>query len=106
MTTRSGMKYRWRKHGEDGYDESYVLYLILDGRKYEFADVSWNFNIEKWKVFVSGFVSDDSLDIERPYELLCDAKADVMNYANVWWVSGVFQRMSADEKKGWQELGS
>lgn len=98
------MNYRWRKTGEGDYDESYLLYLILDGKKYEFADVTWYSNTEKWKVFVSGFVSEEKLEIERTYELLCDAKEDVLNYAKVWWISGVYQRMDADERRQWREI--
>lgn len=97
------MRYRWKKTGEDGYDEMYSLYLILDGHKYSFAEVAWNFNIEKWKVFVSGFASEETVHVEKTYSLLCDAKQEVLDYAKVWFISGAYQRMNADERKSWQE---
>jgi hypothetical protein len=97
------MKYRWKTIRADEYDEAHVLYLILDDGKYEFADISWQFDMERWTVFVAGFVSEQRLDVERPYELLCDAKHDVLTYAKVWWVSGAFQRMNEDEKRQWRE---
>lgn len=99
------MRYRWKKDGDE-YDERHVLYLILDGKKYEFASIEWFPDIELWDVFVSGYVSEDMAPPEeQKYKLLCDAKRDVMDYAQVWWVSGVFQRMNADEKEKWWGMG-
>ena len=97
------MKYRWKKHGEEGYDEAYTLNLILDDGKYELGDVTWYTDIERWHVFVSGYVSEDHADVERNYELLCDAKKELLNYMRVWWVSGAFQRMNDSEKYVWRE---
>jgi hypothetical protein len=103
MSTRSGMKYRWKKTGEGAYDEQWRLYLILDGVKYTFAEVSWYGSVEKWGVFVSGFASEGPVHVEHYYDLLCDAKKEVLDYARVWWVSGVYQRMNAQEKQNWYE---
>jgi two-component SAPR family response regulator len=100
------MKYRWKKFGEDDYDEGHVLYLILDDGKYEFADISWQFDMERWTVFVAGFVSEETLSIEKHYELLSDAKHDVLTYAKVWWVTGAMQRMNEDEKRQWREMAT
>ena len=101
------MKYRWKKTMDKYDDEEWSLYLILDGKKYEFADVTWYPDSERWSVFVSGFVSEVTIEIETVlYELLCDAKTDVLNYAKVWWVSGVYQRKDDDEKLQWQEIGT
>ena len=97
------MKYRWKKTGEDGHDELWTLYLILDGVKYTFAEVSWYDYVEKWSVFVSGFASDETVHVEKRYQLLCDAKQEVLDYAKVWWVSGVYQRMNDRERKSWHE---
>jgi hypothetical protein len=97
------MKYRWKKTGEDDYDERWVLYLILDGVQYSCVEILWYSNIAKWSVFVSGFVCEEKVHIERPYELLCDAKSDALTYMKVWVVSGVYQRMNADEKQNWHE---
>lgn len=98
------MKYRWKKRGEDGYDEQWTLYLILDGKLYPAVEISWYDSIEQWSVFVSGFVCDETVHIEKRYELLCDAKKDALDYMRVWLVSGVYQRMSADERKSWHEV--
>jgi hypothetical protein len=97
------MKYRWKKTGEDDYDEQWTLYLILDGVKYVFAEISWYGYMEKWGVFVSGFANDETVHVEKRYELLCDAKQEVLDYAKVWWVSGVYQRMNDRERKSWHE---
>jgi hypothetical protein len=97
------VRYRWKKTGEGGYDETWSLYLILDGVKYPFSEITWWGERDKWSVFVSGFASEERAHVEKPYELLCDAKKDVLDYAKVWWVSGVFQRMNAQEKKNWLE---
>lgn len=100
------MRYRWKRRGEDGWDESYLLYLILDGRKYEFAEITWIPDREKWSVFVSGYVCEETAHVEYDYyELLSDAKREVLDYAKVWYVSGVFNRMNADEKQSWQGYG-
>ena len=97
------MKYRWKKTGEDGHDELWTLYLILDGVKYAFAEITWYDYLEKWSVFVSGFASEEAVHVEKRYQLLCDAKQEVLDYAKVWWVSGVYQRMNAEEKQNWRE---
>lgn len=97
------MKYRWKKTGEDGYDERWVLYLILDDVQYPCVEILWYGNIDKWSVFVSGYVCEEKVHIEKFYELLCDAKADALNYMKVWFVSGVYQRMNAEEKNAWHE---
>lgn len=100
------MRYRWKRRGEGGWDESYMLYLILDGRKYEFAEITWVPDLEKWSVFVSGYASEETVHVELDYyELLCDAKREVLDYAKVWFVSGVYQRMNADEIESWQGYG-
>ena len=101
------MRYRWIKRGEDDWDEAHALYLILDGKKYEFGQINWGEVFERWDLFISGFACEETLDIEKErYELLCDAKNILLNYARVWYVTGTFQRMSDDEKKSWWELGS
>jgi hypothetical protein len=100
------VKYRWKRRGEDGWDESYLLYLILDGKKYEFADITWQPDLARWAVFVSGYASEETVHVERDeYELLCDAKRDVLDYMKVWFVSGSFQRMNAAEKDSWLGYG-
>jgi hypothetical protein len=99
------MRYRWAKRGNE-WEEMWTLYLILDGKKYGFADVNWYFDMERWGVFVSGFVCEEKAHVERPYELLCDAKNDVLDYAKVWWVSGALQRMNEDEKRQWREMAT
>jgi len=100
------VKYRWKRRGEDGWDESYMLYLILDGRKYAFAVITWLPDLEKWDVFVSGYVCEEEAHVERDYyALLCDAKREVLDYAKVWFVSGVMQRMNADERDWWLGAG-
>jgi hypothetical protein len=100
------MRYRWKTVRADEYDEARILYLILDEGKYEFADISWYHSVERWTVFVNGFVSEQRLDVEEArYELLSDAKHDVLTYAKVWWVTGAFQRMNEDEKRQWREMG-
>jgi hypothetical protein len=100
------MKYRWHKRGEDAYDERWILYLILDhpeggGKKYAAVEVKWHGYMERWSV--SGFVSEEKVHVEKKYEMLCDAKEDIMNYMKVWYVSGALQRMSADELESWHE---
>ena len=100
------MKYRWKKHGEEDWDIAHTLYLILDDAKYGFAEINWYPDIEKWELFVSGFVSDDVLEIEREYELLSDAKRAAHTYMTVWWVTGAMQRMNDDEKRQWRGVGA
>ena len=97
------MKYRWKKTGGDGHDELWRLYLILDGVQYPFAEISWYDYLDKWSVFISGFASEEAVHVEHRYDLLCDAKQEVMDYAKVWLVSGVYQRMNAKEKQNWRE---
>lgn len=99
------MRYRWKKTGEDGYDEQWRLYLILDEVKYAFSEISWYAHANEWGVFVSGYVIEKKAHVEKPYELLCDAKKDVLDYAKVWWVSGEFHRMNDREKQLWHEEG-
>lgn len=99
------MKYRWKKHGEEDWDIAHTLYLILDDGQYGFAEINWYPDIEKWELFVSGFVSEEALEIEREYELLSDAKRAAYTYMTVWWVSGAMQRMNDDEKRQWRGLG-
>ena len=100
------MKYRWKKESNIDSEESWCLYLILDGKKYEFASIDWYPDIEQWDVFVTGYVSEDMTPPEeQKYDLLCNAKNDVLTYAQVWWVSGVFQRMNTDEKEKWWGMG-
>ena len=96
------MKYRWKKRGED-WEEMWSLYLILDGHKYPFAEVNWYESMETWTVFVSGYVCEEAVHVEKRYAYLCDAKADVMDYAKVWWVSGALNRMNEDELRQWRE---
>jgi hypothetical protein len=96
------MKYRWKKRGED-WEEMWSLYLILDGHKYPFAEVNWYESMETWTVFVSGYASEEKVHVEKRYPYLCDAKNDVMDYAKVWFVSGVYQGMNADELRHWRE---
>jgi len=100
------MRYRWKKTVDKYDDEEWSLYLILDGKKYGFANINWYSDTEEWELFVSGFVCDDVLDIERTYDLLCDAKEAVMNYMTVWWVTGAMQRMHTEERRQWQEFGT
>jgi hypothetical protein len=95
------MKYRWKKRGDEP-DELWALYLILDGGKYAFAEITWYDYLDKWSVFISGFASEETVHVEKRYDLLCDAKNDVMDYAKVWFISGVFQRMNDDEKESWR----
>lgn len=99
------MKYRWVKRGIE-WEEVWTLFLILDGKKYGFADVNWYFDTEKWELFVSGFVSETALDIEKEYELLSDAKEAALTYAKVWWITGDMQRKDAEEKRQWHEIGT
>ena len=103
------MKYRWKKSENAWDDEVWRLYLILDqpeggDMKYLSAMVTWYEHTETWDVFVVGSVSEEAVDIERTYELLCDAKEAVMNYMTVWWVTGAMQRMNDDERRQWREL--
>lgn len=98
------MKYRWKRRGEEEWDdETWRLYLILDGKQYVFAILTWYGHIERWDVFVAGFVSEEQVHVEKRYDLLCDAKRDVMDYAKVWWVTGAMQRMNEDEKRQWRD---
>ena len=97
------MRYRWKKSTDQWDDDTWKLYLILDGKKYVFAILTWYEHIEKWEVFVAGFVCEQQVHVEKPYDLLCDAKRDVMDYAKVWFVSGVYQGMNADELRHWRE---
>lgn len=98
------MRYRW-KQMDKGYTEAYLLYLIVDDAKYEAAEVTWYGNTERWVVFVSGYVCEDKVHVEGTrYELLCDAKRDVMDYMKVWWVTGEFQRLSEHERDNWRNL--
>ena len=97
------MKYRWKKTGEDEYDERWVLYLILDGVQYPCVEVLWYSDREVWSVFVSGFVCEEKVHIEKHYELLCDAKADALTYIKVWWVTGEANRMTEGERNAWYE---
>lgn len=97
------MRYRWKKNVDPWDDEVWRLYLILDGKKYPFAILTWYEHTETWDVFIVGYVSEEQVHVERPYELLCDAKRDVMDYAKVWWVTGAVNRMNADELRWWSE---
>lgn len=97
------MKYRWKKSTDAWDDEAWILYLILDGKKYEFAVLTWYENTETWDVYIAGYVCEDRAHVEKPYELLCDAKRDVMDYATVWWVSGAMHRKDEDELRQWRE---
>ena len=98
------MRYRWKKI-DNGHTETWVLFLILDGKKHSAVEVSWHEHVEKWIVFVSGYVSEDTTHVEDTrYDLLCDAKREVMDYMQVWWVSGAFQRLSDKERDNWVNL--
>jgi hypothetical protein len=97
------MKYRWKKSTDRWEDDTWNLYLILDGKKYMFAVITWYEHVEEWEVFIAGFVCEDQVHVEKPYKLLCDAKADVMDYAKVWWITGEYQRNNEDELRQWRE---
>ena len=97
------MRYRWKKSTDRWDDDTWNLYLILDGKKHLFAVVTWYEHTEEWEVFIAGFVCEESVHVEKPYKLLCDAKADVMDYMKVWWISGALNRMNADELRQWRE---
>jgi hypothetical protein len=96
------MKYRWKKETNEWDDDTWKLYLILDGKKYLFALLTWYEHAENWDVFIAGFVCEEHVHVEKPYDLLCDAKRDVMDYAKVWWVTGVANRMNEEELMHWR----
>jgi hypothetical protein len=99
------MKYRWTDYDPYYPDNLLKLHLILDGMKYEAAELCWYEDTERWGLFVSGFVSEDTLDIERAkYDLLSDAKKVALTYMRVWWVTGEMQRMSASELESWRAI--
>lgn len=99
------MKYRWIDYDELEHGTDWRLYLILDGMKYEAAELRWDEDTELWVLFISGFVSEDTLDIERAkYDLLSDAKKVALTYMRVWWVTGEMQRMSASELESWRAI--
>lgn len=97
------MRYRWKRNRGD--ENEWRMYLILDGTHYEALEVIWYDDRERWKVYVSGFVCEDVLDLERTYfELLSDAKKAALNFMRVWWVSGVMQRMPEKELDNWKSI--
>jgi hypothetical protein len=97
------MKYAWKVTGRNEWDETHTLYLILDKKKYPFAEIVRHDSFGKYSLWVNGWVSEETLDIERArYNELKDAKDTAFTYMQVWWVSGAFQRMNDEERKHWQ----
>jgi hypothetical protein len=100
------VKYRWKTHTQD---EFYRLCLLIDGDTYEVATVEKNryTNEPDWTAFVTGFVSEEKTPVEGvSWEYLIDAKAAVLNYIKVWWVSGAFQRMDDKERSQWRQFST
>lgn len=97
------MKYAWKAKGRNDWDETHTLYLILDKKKYPFAEIAWYDTLEKFTLWINGYVSEEALDIERDnYPSVKDAKDMALTYMQVWWVSGAPQRMTEDERRHWQ----
>jgi len=97
------MNYAWKTKGRNEWDETHTLYLRLDKKKYPFAEIVWHDSFEKFTMWINGWVSEETLDIERDrYNELKDAKDTAFTYMQVWWVSGAFQRMNDEERKHWQ----
>lgn len=97
------MNYAWKTNGRNEWDETHTLYLILDKKKYSFAEIAWNDTLRNYTLWINAYVSEEALDIERAnYSALKDAKDTTFTYMQVWWVSGAFQRMNDDERRHWQ----